>query len=502
MIAQSTTRPDDPTQMDDQDQTRMPYLESLLAEKEAYHTSFHMPGHKMNMKPHPMLEQYWGGNLHPADVVEINGIIDYLHSPKGALLEAQKLAAKVYGADHTFFLINGSTVGNMGAIMSASREGQKVMMPRACHRSVYGGVVLSGAMPVYIKPDYHPEVGSSLAVSVEAVKKLFAENSDIAAVHITSPNYYGILSDTATISQIAHENGALMLVDEAHGSHLAFHEGLPKSATQLGADMVIQSTHKTQGALTQASMLHVNGTRANLARVAQVMGLLQSSSPNSLLLASLDAARMQMATEGHRLLSRVLELSYFAREQINAIDGLWCYGDDLVGSHGIFDYDPTKLVIRVRDIGQTGFAVSDTLRKTYGIDVEFADLRQIICSITIGDDDRTIGKLINALREIAKTKGTIAQSEPEVPPPAELPHIAISPREAYFATSRPVPLAQSVGEITAENIIPYPPGIPLLVPGEVVTQDLLDYLNYLRRMGSGVVGVEDKTLATLRVVTA
>ncbi|MCU0482429.1 MAG: aminotransferase class I/II-fold pyridoxal phosphate-dependent enzyme [Anaerolineae bacterium] len=501
MIAQSTTRSDDTTHMGDQDQTQMPYLESLLAEKEAYHTSFHMPGHKMNMKPHPMLEQYWGGNLHPADVVEINGIIDYLHSPKGALLEAQKLAAKAYGADHTFFLINGSTVGNMGAIMSASGAGQKVIMPRACHRSVYGGLVLSGAMPVYVKPDYHPQVGSSLAVSADVVRQLFAENNNIAAIHITSPNYYGILSDTATIAQIAHEHGALLLVDEAHGSHLAFHEGLPQSATRLGADMVIQSTHKTQGALTQASMLHVNNGRANLADVAQVMGLLQSSSPNSLLLASLDAARMQMATEGHQLLSRVLELSYFARENINAIDGLWCYGDDLIGSHGIFAYDPTKLVIRVRDIGQTGFAVAETLRKTYGIDVEFADLRQIICSITIGDDDRTVGKLISALREIAKIKGTIAQSEPEVPPPAELPHIAISPREAYFANSRPVPLAQSVGEICAENIIPYPPGIPLVVPGEVITQEILDYLGYLRRMGSGVVGVEDKTLTYLRVVT-
>lgn len=484
----------------DLDQSRMPYLESLLAEKEAYHISFHMPGHKMNMKPHPMLEQYWGGNLHPADVVEINGIIDYLHSPKGKLLEAQQLAAQAYGADHTFFLINGSTVGNMGAIMSASSAGQKVMMPRACHRSVYGGLVLSGAMPVYIPPDYHPQVGSSLAVSADVVRKLFAENTNIAAVHITSPNYYGVLSDTATISQIAHENGALMLVDEAHGSHLAFHDGLPKSATQLGVDMVIQSTHKTQGALTQASMLHVNGTRVNLARVAQVMGLLQSSSPNSLLLASLDAARMQMATEGYDLLSRVLELSYYARDQIMGIDGLWCYGDDLIGHNGIFAYDPTKLVIGVRGIGQTGYAVSDALRNTYGIDVEFADLRQIICSITIGDDDHTVNRLITALREIAQDKRTV-DNDPEVPPPAQLPTIAISPRDAYFATSRPVPLAQSVGEISAENIIPYPPGIPLVVPGEIITQELLDYLAYLRHKGSGVVGVEDKSLATLRIVT-
>lgn len=499
MIAQSNRLETDAL-ISNADQSQMPYLESLLAEKEAYHTSFHMPGHKMLMQPHPMLERYWGGNLHPADIVEINGIIDYLHSPKGALLEAQKLAAQAYGADYTFFLINGSTVGNMGAIMSASREGQKVMMPRASHRSVYGGLVLSGAMPVYIPPDYHPRVGFSLAVSAEAVRTLFEQHSDVAAIHITSPNYYGVLSDTATIRQIAHAHGALMLVDEAHGSHLAFHEGYPASAVHLGADMVIQSTHKTQGALTQASMLHVNSGGANLARVAQVMGLLQSSSPNSLLLASLDAARMQMATEGYALLETALQLALYARQQICAIEGLWCYGDDLIGSHGIFAYDPSKLVISVRGIGQTGFAVADMLRHDFGIDVEFADLRQIICSITIGDTPETIAKLVDALRQIAQNRRMAGSDELEVPPPAELPQIAISPREAYFAPSRPVPLAEAIGEICAENIIPYPPGIPLVVPGEVITQDVLEYMNYLRRMGSGVVGVEDKSLTTLRIV--
>lgn len=484
------------------DQARMPFLESLLVEKERWQTSFHMPGHKGTMPPHPMLLDYLGGNVHPADLVEINGIIDYLHSPKGTLLEAQQLAARAYGADHTFFLINGSTVGNIGSIMSVAADGQSVIMARASHRSVYGGVVLSGAMPVYIEPEYHPQVGFPLAVRAKVVKKLLETHSNVAAVHITSPNYYGVLSDTASIRDYAHQHDAVLLVDEAHGSHLGFHDDLPDSAVHLRADMVIQSTHKTQGALTQGSMLHCNDSsgRFNLARVAQVLALLQTSSPSSILLASLDAARMQMATQGRDLLAGVIRLAQAAREHIRQIDGLWCYGDDLIGVNGIHSYDPTKLIIRVTDCGLSGFEAAQLLRHRHGLDVEFSDLRQVICSVTIGDTEASINKLLAALQAIAAEKRPVKHDEPVVEPPAGLPQLAISPREAYFAPSRAMPIEQSIGEIIAENIIPYPPGIPLLVPGEVMDKAHLDYLHYLMGKGSGVVGPEDKTLKMIRVV--
>lgn len=483
------------------DQTRMPFLESLVTERNRWQTSFHMPGHKGTMTLHPLLEDYLGGNLLPADLVEINGILDYLHSPKGTLREAQVLAAAAYGADYTFFLINGSTVGNEAAVMSVSSAEQKVIMTRASHRSVYGGVVLSGAMPVYIEPEYHPQVGFPLAVRAEVVQRLIEANDNVAAVHITSPNYYGVLSDTATIANIAHQHNAALLVDEAHGSHLNFHEKLPASATRLGADMIIQSTHKTQGALTQASMLHVNqSNRVNLARVGQVLSLLQSSSPSSILLATLDFARMQMATQGHTLLEGIIELSQSARQQIQEIDGLWCYGDDLIGTNGIFAYDPTKLIIRVTDAGLTGFEAANKLRHEHGIDAEFSDLRQVICSVTIGDTAASVGKLVNALRMLASEKRAPLKFAEEVSPPDSLPQQHISPREAYFAQSRFVPIAEAVGEIVAENVIPYPPGIPLLVPGEMLEQRHLEYLRYIMSKGSGVVGTEDKTLKTLRIV--
>ncbi|GAB4520719.1 MAG: arginine decarboxylase [Anaerolineae bacterium] len=478
----------------------MPFLESLVAERNRWQTSFHMPGHKGTLPLHPMLEDYLGGNPLPADLVEINGIIDYLHSPKGALKEAQELAAQAYHADHTFFLINGSTVGNVGAVMSVSAAGQKVIVNRASHRSVYGGLVLSGATPVYINPEYHPEVGFPLAVRASVIETLLQTHENVVAIHITSPNYYGVLSDTAAIRAVGHQHSAALLVDEAHGSHLSFHEGLPASAAQLRADMVIQSTHKTQGALTQGSMLHCNDNGLiNLARVAQVLSLLQTSSPSSILLASLDAARMQMATQGHALLGEIVALSQEARAAIRAIDGLWCYGDDLIGTAGIHAYDPTKLIVRVTGIGYTGFEVYDKLRYEHGIDAEFSDLRQVIFSVTIGDTPASINKLLNALRRIAEEKRPALEPAQEVAPPA-MPRLVISPREAYFATSRVVNIEEAVGEVVAENIIPYPPGIPLLVPGEVMEQAHLDYLRYIMRQGSGVVGTEDKTVRTVRIV--
>lgn len=482
------------------DQTRMPFLESLLAEKNRQQISFHMPGHKMVLPPPAMLLEYWGGDLQPADLVEIYGMIDYLHSPRGALLEAQQLAAQAYGADQTFFMINGSTVGNIGAVMSVAGDGDKVLIARASHRSVYSGVVLSGATPVYLAPDYHPRVGFPLATSASAVEAQFQKYPDLKAVHITSPNYYGYLSDARRIGDIAHAHGAALLVDEAHGSHLGFHEGYPQSATRNGADLVIQSTHKTQSALTQSSMLQVNYGRVNVERVAQVLSVLQSSSPNSLLLASLDAARMVMATQGHALLENALQLAHDARQQIRQIDGLWCFGNDIVGEHGIYAYDPTKLVIRVIDTGWSGYQVFEKLRNEHGIDVESADLRTLIVSITIADTPEMVEKLIKALRTIAQEKPDHAQAAIELAPPEGLPEMRLTPRSASFAPSVSVSAEHAIGQVVADYLIPYPPGIPLLVPGEVLTHDSLEYMRYAISKGGKVVGPPDSTLDHLRII--
>ena len=485
------------------DQTRMPFLESLVIEKAHQPVSFHMPGHKGSKAPHPLLLEFFGGDLHPADLVEINSNVDYLHSPKGALLEAQQLAAAAYGADHTFFLINGSTVGNMAAIMGVAGPGQKIIMSRASHRSVYGAIVLSGAIPVYIEPDYHPDIGFPLAVNVMAIEILLKQHPDVVAIHLTSPNYYGVMSDTATICHLAHTHGVALLVDEAHGSHLGFHPDLPQSAVSLRADIIAQSTHKTQGSLTQSAMLHVNDNGlVNRARIAQVLSLLQSSSPSSILLASLDATRMQMATEGRERLSIVIVLSRKARDTIREMDGLWCYGDELIGVNNIFAFDPSKLIVRVSDTGLSGYEVRSLLRHQYEVEAEFADLKHVIFSITIADTESTVDKLLDALHALTRQKHHITNdADSSIKIPDALPRTAISLRDAYFATrTRIVPLNESVGEILAENVIPYPPGIPLLIPGEIMEQRHLDYVHHLIKKGSTIVGMEDLSLRTVRIV--
>ena len=485
------------------DQSRMPFLESLIIEKAKQKISFHMPGHKGTCSPHPKLIELLGGDPHPADLVELNYNIDYLHAPRGALVEAQALAAAAYGADHTYFLINGSTVGNIAAIMSVTSPGQKIIVSRASHRSVYTGLILSGATPIYIEPDYHPEIHFPLAVSTEAVKELLEQHADITAIHITSPNYYGVMSNIAAIRELTRQRGIPLLVDEAHGSHLRFHPDLPISAVSLRADIIIQSTHKTQGALTQASMLHVNDNGLiNLSRIGQNLSLLQSTSPSSILLASLDAARSQMATEGYQKLTHVIQLAQEARQSIRQIKHLWCYGDDLIGVGGISSFDPTKLVIRVCDTGYTGLEAFDFLQAKHRIDAEFADLKHLICSISLVDNRTTIDQLLDALRDLSKESHEIKEAKNAfIEPPKGLPSMMMTPRNAYFAVKTyTIPIHQSVGEILTETVIPYPPGVPLLVPGEIVEQRHVDYISYLIRKGRDFIGTEDSSMNTLRII--
>jgi lysine decarboxylase len=342
-------------------------------------------------------------------------------------------------------------------------------------------------------------------VSVEKIEVLFKQHPDVVAIHLTSPNYYGVMSDTAAICHLAHAYGVVLLVDEAHGSHLSFHSDLPQSAVSLRADIIIQSTHKTQGSLTQSAMLHVNENGfVNRARIAQVLSLLQSSSPSSILLDSLDATRMQMATEGHERLSMVIVLSRKARDAIRQMDGLWCYGDELIGVNNIFAFDPSKLIVRVSDAGLSGYEASSLLRHQYEVEVEFADLKHVIFSITIADPKSTVDKPLDALSGLTMQKHQITKCDDSlVKPPDGLPRSAISLRDAYFATkTRTVPLDEAIGHILAENIIPYPPGVPLLTPGEIMEQRHLDYVRHLIDKGSTIVGMEDLSVRTVRIVNA
>jgi arginine decarboxylase len=482
------------------DQQRAPFLESLMQAKAAHEYSFHMPGHKFIPGLNPQIAAFMGEAAFEADLNEISPGVDYLHAPKGSLLEAQRLAAEAVGADHTFFLINGSTVGNQASMLAAVHDGQTVIVPRATHRSVYGGLILSGANPVYVPPVYHPQVEFPLAVPLETVRDLLQSHPDAVAVQITSPNYYGYLSDVGGLATLAHEHNIPLLVDEAHGAHLPFHPDLPPSGVQVGADLVVQSSHKTLGALTQAALLHLTGTRIVAAKLEQILSLMQSSSPSVLLTTSLDAARQQMATRGKELLTKTLQLAAHAREVIRTIPGLWCYGDELIGAYGIFAHDPTKLVIRVVDTGMNGHTFAQRLSQEHNLYGEFVDPKHIICSITIADDEPRVDYLLSALKSVAAQGTQAAQPTTQLLTPPTLPQMVMNPRQANFAASKSVTLAQAVGEICAEQIMPYPLGIPLLLPGERIDADMLDYLRYVKAHGVSIVGPEDTTLEYVRVI--
>lgn len=379
------------------DQTRAPFFDSLVGTRRRDPLSFHMPGHKFNPALLSELADFFGEGVVTGDLCEALPTVDYLHAAAGALVEAQRLAAAAVGADHTFFLINGSTVGNQAMLMTVARDGQKVIVPRAAHRSVYTGLILSGAAPIYVAPRYHPLVNFPLAVEAGAVQARLIEHPDVVAIHVTSPNYYGYLPDVGALAGMARAHRIPLLVDEAHGSHLPFHPDLPRSAVSHGADLVVQSAHKTLGALTQAAWLHLTGERVSPIALRSIVAMLQSSSPNVLLTGSLDVARRQAALHGRQLLDRALELSQRARHAIREIPGLWCYGAELIGEYGIAGHDPTKLVIRVTATGLTGKEFAAELWSRFTISVEFADPWHVICSITIADTAPKVDFLLVSL---------------------------------------------------------------------------------------------------------
>lgn len=485
------------------DQTRAPYFEALRAEKAFAPLSYHMPGHKFRADLLPDLVEYLGPEWARADLNECSPTVDYLHSPGPALTEAMALAAELVGAEATYFLVNGATVGNQAMLLAAAREGQKVIVSRASHRSVYAGLILSGAQPIYVPASVHPRTGLPLAVTTHAAAEALSAHPDAVALHVTGINYYGYLPDVPGLVALAHERGLPLLVDEAHGAHLGFHSLLPRSAVQHGADVVVQSPHKTLGAFTQAAWLHVSGDRVARTALTQALALLQSSSPSVLLTGSLDVVRRQMALDGQRLLGRVIALAARARESIRSIPGLDCYGPELIDAkHGIVAHDPSKLVIDTRGSGLTGTLLQTRLRAQSRLDVEFADPAHVVCSITIADDDESIDALLAAL-----ARAVFEPGEPSTAPSLDaidlppIPSMALTPRQAFGAPTVAVPLAEAQGRICGEQVMPYPPGIPLLFPGELIAAEHIAFLRAQLAHGVRLVGPEDPLLRTLRVIT-
>ena len=462
--------------------------------------SFHMPGHKGGRGAPERGRAFFGDGVYAADLSELSGL-DYLHGSRGALARSQENAARVFGADQTWFLVNGATVGNIAAICACVSEGERLLVARDSHRSVYAGIALSGAEPIYLPPVRNDRLDGLYGVDLEDIGRTLESCPDIRAVHVTSPSYYGFTAQVKRIAELAHDRGLPLIVDEAHGSHFALHEDLPASALSCGADLVVQSPHKTLGSLTQSSLLHRRGSLVDPYRLQSNLSMLQSSSPSALLLLSLDLAIDEMALRGKERWGFALKLAQRVRADLTGLMGVTVYGDAIIATPGISGYDPTKLVVDVDQLGTTGFAAQRWLRDTWQINPEFADLRRIVFSITIGDTDLSADLLVDALRSLGAS-GHVFHRHPNLISlwPATIPQRRLSPRFAQQRSSSAVPIAQAVGRISAEMIIPYPPGVPLLVAGEEVNEEIAATTVQLIEAGSRIVGLADPTGATLRVL--
>ena len=490
-------------------QKNTPYFDALQDYVNSGTLSFHTPGHKQGVGMHPRLRDFIGDNVLSIDLTQIRGLDD-LSQPQGPILEAQKLAAQAYGADFSYFLINGSTAGNQAMLMSALRPGDTVLLPRNSHKSAVSALIMSSTMPVYMQPVVDHDLHIDHCVTPEIVRAALDRHPHARAVFLTSPTYYGATADLAGIVQLAHERQKLVLVDEAWGPHLHFHPELPPSATSVRVDACVNSTHKLLGAMSQSSMVHACGNGIDQGRLRSTLRIFQSTSPSLVLLASIDVARMQMALQGKKLLTRALALARDARRRINEIPGVYCMGLEQAGKPGIAGYDETRIVITVKDLGYTGYEAEEILRVRYNIQVDLADLFNVVGLITIGDTEESVDKLVNAVRELAREDRPIdifaptgilqrrlRQNTYRMPP---MPEVVLTPREAFLSDYVEVPFKKSAGRICAEVVTPYPPGVPILCPGERITEDIIQYLGFELKAGVHVQGPVDTRLRTVRVL--
>lgn len=451
---------------------------------------FHVPGHKQGKGIASEFIDYVGENIFKIDVTLLD-MVDGLHSPKSHIKEALRLCAKTYGAQTSFFSVNGTSGAIQAMIMSVLRSGEKIIVPRNIHASVYAGIILSGAIPIYIQPEIDHDNGISHGVSPNSVKKSLQDNPDAAAVLIINPTYYGVSTNLEDIVSIVHSYDLPLLVDEAHGPHLKFSNQLPISAMEAGADACAQSTHKILGALTQASMLHINSHRIDSQKVRQTLNLLQTTSPSYLLLASLDLARKQMATKGEELMTATIKQAQWLREEINKISGLHCFGSEILDGQGIDALDLTKITISAKGLGITGQKFEQLLLEQHSIQVELSDFYNVLLVITYADSQYDLITLVKALHKIADENNSDSVHPPSFSHFPSLPEVQQCPRSAYFADKQAVPITKSCGYISGEFVMAYPPGIPILCPGEIISQEIINYIEDLLVANLSVQGLQD-----------
>ena len=445
----------------------------------------------------PLLQAAWGKAVFGWDLPELPGL-DNLACPTDIIQTAQELAAAAFGAQQTWFLVNGSTAGVIAAILATCGEGEKIILPRNIHSSAIAGIIHAGAMPIFINPEYDSLLDIAHSITPAAVKFALEQHPDSKAVMLVYPTYYGACGDLAAIANIVHSYGIPLLVDEAHGAHFGFHPDLPPSALAAGADLAVQSTHKLLGSLTQSAMLHLNSDLIDRHRISQSLRLIQSTSPSYLLLASLDLARQQMALSGLELMTKTIKLAQIARDRISQIPGLSVV--ELPIPQAGFSYlDLTRITVTVTGLNLTGFAADQILSEELNVTAELPSLKHLTFIISLGNTPDDIDQLVNGFTKLAQYHDRKKPLNLPIvnPPNGILTEMVITPRKAARSPSIRVSIDHAIGKISAESICPYPPGIPVLIAGEIITTEAIDYLQQILNLGGEIVGASDESLESI-----
>lgn len=477
------------------DQTRAPIMEALEQMKSDRLVPFDVPGHKRG-RGNKALTEFLG---EPCMSVDVNSMkpLDNLCHPTGVIKEAEELAAAAFGAAHAFFMVGGTTSSVQAMILSSVKHGDEIIIPRNVHQSVINSLVLCGAVPVYINPQTDKRLGIALGMAMEDVRNTIEAHPGAKAIFVNNPTYYGICSDLKQITDLAHEKGMRVLVDEAHGTHFYFGTDMPISAMAAGADMAAVSMHKSGGSLTQSSIL-LCGKHVNEHYVRQIINLTQTTSGSYLLLSSLDISRRNLVLDGEEIFDKVKKFSEYAREEINGIGDYYAYSKELINGDSVYDFDTTKLSVNTLELGLAGIEVYDLLRDEYNIQIEFGDLGNILTYISVGDKKKNVERLISALGEIRRLykqdKTGMLESE------YISPVVAMSPQTAFYATKESIPLCECDGRVCTEFVMCYPPGIPILAPGERLTTPIIDYIRYAKEKGCKLTGPESMDVSRLNVL--
>jgi arginine decarboxylase len=490
-------------------QREAPYFDALAAYARRSPARLHVPGHKGGPGADPALVEAFGERAFAMDIPSLTYGIDIGGRDEPTPFErAQELAAAAWGARRAWFLINGASQGNLVAGLALAQSGDRIVVQRNAHSSTIDALILSGMRPTFAAPELDPELQIAHCIVPETLDAALAATPDAVGASVVSPTYFGAVADVRGLAEVAHAHGVPLVVDESWGAHLAFHERLPAHALACGADLVVSSTHKIVGSLTQSAMLHLGidcEDRLDENVVDRAVTLVESTSPSALLSGSLDAQRRYAAWHGQELLEETMRALELTRDAVRELDGLDVLDERFVGRPGVFAYDPLRLAIDVRGLEITGYELATMLRERADVNLELAGENVIVAVFGMGERAADPGRrLVAALRDVvadlAARDGGATGSGGAFAPPPPWGELVMGPRDAFFAPQEVVPVDQAVGRIATESLAAYPPGIPNVLPGERLTAETLDYIQQTLELGGSLRGASDRRLRTLRVV--